>query len=66
MKALKDLNTNTLLPIHWAVFDLAFHPWNESINIIADLCEKSNIKLLTPKIGEKFDLNKQMDFWWRD
>ena len=70
MKVMKDLKSKYLLPIHWAVFDLAMHPWKESINYVVDEAKKNNIKLITPKIGEKVDNENFKTFinnnWWKD
>lgn len=64
VKATKELKANYLLPIHWAVFDLAMHPWNESINLVINEAEKENLNVLTPKIGEKFDEKSKLSHWW--
>ena len=67
IKATKDLKGNYLLPIHWAVYDLALHPWKESINMVVDWAKKDNVKLLTPKIGEKIDNdNLPNEKWWNN
>lgn len=63
----KDMDTKKLLPIHWGVFDLALHPWNESIQQIYELSSKNEIELLTPKMGEKVILNQEYSqVWWND
>ena len=70
IKVMKDLKSEYLLPIHWAVFDLAMHPWKESINYVVDEAKKNNVKLITPKIGEKVDNENFKTFinnnWWKD
>lgn len=65
VKAAQDLNTKQILPLHWAVFDLALHPWHESVDMLIDNAAKTNIKIMTPKMGERinpdaFDSQK----WW--
>ena len=42
-----------LLPIHRGVFDLAMHPYYESINRICDLAQKYKVPLLLPAMGER-------------
>jgi L-ascorbate metabolism protein UlaG (beta-lactamase superfamily) len=49
----KDINTKLIFPTHWGVFDLALHPWNESIQMVADKAAKNDIQLVTPIMGEK-------------
>ena len=64
IQAAKDLNTKNLFPIHWGVFDLAFHPWHESIDTIISEAILNNIKVFTPMLGEKFNLEKDIKVWW--
>jgi L-ascorbate metabolism protein UlaG (beta-lactamase superfamily) len=49
----KDIDTKLILPTHWGVFDLALHPWNESIQMVADKAAEKDIQLVTPIMGEK-------------
>ena len=65
IQAAKDLNTKILFPIHWGVFDLAFHPWHESIDTIISEAILNNIKVLTPMLGEKFNTEKETQTWWK-
>lgn len=51
--ACRDLNARLLFPIHFSTFDLALHPWDESIAIVADLASENNIEIITPIMGEK-------------
>lgn len=48
-----DIDTKLMFPIHWGAFDLALHPWDESIKMVADLAAENNIELVTPIMGEK-------------
>ncbi len=49
----KDVDTRLLFPTHWATFDLALHPWNESIQLVADLAAENDIELVAPIMGEE-------------
>lgn len=53
IREFKELRGRLLLPIHWGVFDLAMHPYYESINKICDLAKKHNVPLLLPAMGER-------------
>jgi L-ascorbate metabolism protein UlaG (beta-lactamase superfamily) len=53
IKFSKDIDTKLLFPTHWATFDLALHPWNKSIQMVADLAAENDIGLVTPIMGEK-------------
>ena len=65
IQAQKDLQGKRLLPIHWGVFDLAMHPWNESIEKVRSLAERHHIPLLTPKMGERIQPETSpTSAWW--
>jgi L-ascorbate metabolism protein UlaG (beta-lactamase superfamily) len=52
-KAASDLGAEWVLPVHWGVFDLAMHPWHESIDMFLKEAEDRAFKTLTPKMGER-------------
>lgn len=61
----KDVQAQLMLPIHWGVFDLALHPWNESIQKIYELAKTNNINLLTPIMGERVVPQETVTtVWW--
>jgi L-ascorbate metabolism protein UlaG (beta-lactamase superfamily) len=68
VQASKDLNAKVLLPVHWAKFKLAMHPWNEPIERVVKAAEKENIQITTPLLGEKVVLDSQYPNtkWWND
>ncbi|MCC9168935.1 MBL fold metallo-hydrolase [Pontibacter harenae] len=53
IKACQEIDAALLFPIHFSTFDLALHPWDESIGMVADLATQNNIKIVTPIMGEK-------------
>ncbi|MDX9982557.1 MAG: MBL fold metallo-hydrolase [Lentisphaeria bacterium] len=53
IQAQQDLGGGPLLPIHWGVFDLAMHPWDESIRQVAGLATRAGAPLFAPRLGEK-------------
>jgi L-ascorbate metabolism protein UlaG (beta-lactamase superfamily) len=65
VQAAKDLGAERILPIHWGVFDLAMHPWHESIDAFLKEAEAQNFNVLTPEMGERLvpgeTLTKR---WW--
>ncbi|MDR3299398.1 MAG: MBL fold metallo-hydrolase [Candidatus Accumulibacter sp.] len=67
IRACHDLGARALVPAHWGVFDLARHPWDESIRLIADLAAKAgDVKLLTPLMGERLIPNETVTrAWWK-
>jgi len=68
IRACHDVQAKSLVPVHWGVFDLALHPWDESIRMIAALAdEDGGIDLLTPLIGQKLVPGvTSVSRWWED
>lgn len=65
-QACKDLKSDILLPVHWAKFSLAMHPWNESINRVLKKADELKITVATPMIGETVWLGEKLPMtkWW--
>ena len=65
VQAAVDLKARILFPIHWAKFDLAFHPWQEPVVRLTAEARKRNVNVATPLIGEAFSLdNYPQKRWW--
>lgn len=62
----KDVDTKLLFPIHWATFDLALHPWDESIRMIADMAAENGIGLAAPILGEELIPGVTITLHWWD
>lgn len=67
LQAYKDLNAKHLLPIHWGMFELAFHTWYDPVVTLNKLAEAEGIELLTPVIGEIIELDDSLstEKWWQ-
>ncbi len=66
LQAMKDLKAEKMLPVHHSKFVLATHPWDEPLKRIT-AANDENLKILTPKIGEKTfwnDDSKVYEKWW--
>lgn len=61
-----DLNAEVLMPVHWAKFSLAMHPWNEGINRLKLEAERKSQKITTPMIGELVKIGSFYpdSVWW--
>ena len=61
-----DLNATYLLPVHWAKYKLALHNWDEPILKLKAKADELNVDLLTPKLGETFNLSGKLpkQNWW--
>ena len=67
MQAFKDLKADRYFPIHWGMFELAFHSWYEPVERLSILAEERNVELLTPRLGEIVTLDGEgvANNWWR-
>jgi len=67
VQAALDLKAEYVLPIHWGVFDLAIHPWDESIDAFLEKAESKNLfKTLTPQMGERIVPGETLTkLWWK-
>ncbi len=63
-----DLRAKQMIPIHWGVFTLSNHPWDEPIERTVKAATGKNIVLRIPKIGEVVETKKEFkdNYWWRD
>lgn len=66
IRAFQDLRAKTLYSVHNSTFDLAFHPWREPMDRLAELAARQGIELATPVIGEVLTVGKPRsnELWW--
>jgi L-ascorbate metabolism protein UlaG (beta-lactamase superfamily) len=66
VKAALDLKAKKLLPVHWAKFSLAFHPWTEPVERALIASESTDLTVFTPQIGELLNFNEEnhTQKWW--
>lgn len=62
-----DLRGKVLMPIHWGAFDLSLHGWSEPPQRLLKAARSHSIEVVTPYIGERFDLLRERPRreWWR-
>jgi L-ascorbate metabolism protein UlaG (beta-lactamase superfamily) len=71
VRAHRQLRGGVLLPIHWATFDLAFHPWADPVEWVLRECAEHGVALAVPPPGGRFELTGEQsaplptDPWWR-
>ena len=58
VQAQLDLEAKTMLPVHWATFDLSYHAWDDPISRTIAAAKEKNFELITPRIGEKFEFGQ--------
>jgi hypothetical protein len=62
-----DLNAELVHPIHWATFNLAFHPWYEPMVRFTAAASRRGIGYATPVLGQVVDYGEQVptERWWQ-
>jgi len=65
IQAFIDLNAETLIPVHWGMFDLSLHHWTEPIVRTHGFAQRWDIPLITPQLGEVVDFfHHPSTMWW--
>jgi L-ascorbate metabolism protein UlaG (beta-lactamase superfamily) len=64
----QDLRGGIMVPLHWATFDLALHPWYEPIERTLIAAQEKDVQITTPLIGEQVNINQlpENNSWWRN
>jgi L-ascorbate metabolism protein UlaG (beta-lactamase superfamily) len=67
LDAFDQLGGGIFLPVHWATFDLALHPWDEPAETLVELAKGRGGRIITPLIGEPVEPSKVEgpNPWWR-
>ncbi len=67
VQAQRDLGAATLLPVHWATFNLSYHAWVEPIERTLAAARAHDVQVITPRVGEPFELGKPFvsQAWFR-
>ncbi len=55
VQAYLDLGAHSMLPVHWATFNLAYHDWAEPIVRTVAAAQAKGVPVITPRVGEKFE-----------
>ncbi len=69
VKAAQDLGSRRLLPVHHSRFALSKHAWDDPLIRVTDASKVAGMDLLTPRIGQKVDLNDSTLVtvkWWEE
>jgi L-ascorbate metabolism protein UlaG (beta-lactamase superfamily) len=61
VKAHQDLGATTLLPVHWATFNLAHHAWADAAVRTLAAAKASDVQVVTPRVGEKFEFGQPFE-----
>ena len=67
VQAAKDAHAKWLIPVHWGVFRLSTHAWDEPPRRAVKAAEERGVSLATPRIGQTVDYDDIASFrehWW--
>ncbi len=67
VRAHRDVaDAGLLLPIHWATFRLAPHPWAEPVERLLTAADGDGVRVVTPRPGQRVEpASAVLDPWWR-
>lgn len=65
-QAAVDLRASRAMPVHWGMFELAFHTWFDPIVRFNAALESGSVELVAPRIGEVIAIDDQLQIgaWW--
>jgi L-ascorbate metabolism protein UlaG (beta-lactamase superfamily) len=58
IQAVQDLGATTLLPVHWATFNLAYHAWEEPAVRTLAAAQAHGVQVALPRVGEKLEFGQ--------
>lgn len=63
-----EVKGKILLPVHWATFTLALHPWDEPVMRAVAAAKQHDARIVTPMIGELVDIDNPgaSRNWWEE
>ncbi len=66
--AFRELKGERLFTVHWGMFELSLHPWDEPIEKAYQAMLEHQVPLLAPMLGEIVDLSAAPtpNPWWRE
>ncbi|MBL7738232.1 MAG: MBL fold metallo-hydrolase [Chitinophagaceae bacterium] len=68
VQASADLKAKVMMPVHWAKFALAMHPWDDPVRRVVARAKDLDVKVTTPVIGEPVIIGQHYpsSYWWED
>ena len=63
----RDVGGRVMLPVHWATFNLAFHPWRDPADRAVAAAEKAGVTLVVPRPGQFVEPAAALprrEIWW--
>lgn len=68
VRAHRMVRGDAMLPVHWGLFDLAYHGWTEPIERVRVAAAAADVELLLPRPGESVEPSSPPTWtqWWPD
>lgn len=68
VRAHEMVGGRVMLPVHWGLFDLAYHGWTEPIERVLVAADRAQIEVITPRPGQSIEpaTPPPRDRWWPD
>ncbi len=67
VRAAEDAKVKNIMPVHWAGFALALHPWKEPVERFILEANNNRQNHITPVLGELFTAESTMrSEWWKE
>jgi L-ascorbate metabolism protein UlaG (beta-lactamase superfamily) len=62
-----EADSGLLVPIHWATFRLAPHPWAEPVERLLRAADPAGVHVVVPRPGQRVDpeTGRPFDPWWQ-
>jgi L-ascorbate metabolism protein UlaG (beta-lactamase superfamily) len=61
-----EADSGLLVPIHWATFRLAPHPWAEPVERLLRAADPAGVHVVVPKPGQRIDRDtSSVEPWWQ-
>ncbi|NMO17216.1 hypothetical protein HPC49_13135 [Pyxidicoccus fallax] len=66
VRAHQMVKGRVLLPVHWGLFNLAFHGWTEPVERVLVASQRVGVTTVVPKPGQSFEPEALPEFvrWW--
>jgi len=66
VRAHRLVRGRALLPIHWGLFDLAYHSWTEPLERVLVAAERAHVTVLAPRPGQSIEPEAPPpgERWW--
>jgi L-ascorbate metabolism protein UlaG (beta-lactamase superfamily) len=62
---LTDADAGLMVPIHWATFRLAPHPWAEPAERLVAAADAERVRIAVPMPGARVEGDSTFEPWWR-